>query len=182
MNRKQILAIGLSSIFALSASATTIIITPETISHWSGNENSTPAINTAIASMIGSAEELYKQEVGGAESGGLAGSYEVNFSPSTDPSGATITYTGGDVVGPTAFLLVKDGKNEPAWYLFDLTELGFVGTQTLELKNFWPGEGAISHLTLYGGRGSQVADVGSSMALLGMALMGLGAVRRKMCR
>jgi hypothetical protein len=145
----------------------------------SGNQTSQSDIDTALAALGVPLPEKYKQDVGGAESGPLAGSYNTVFlSTPTDPSGATITYTGGPIVGPTAYLLVKDGAQTPAWYLFNLTALGWTGTQQLDLSGFWPQQGAISHVALYGGTVT-VPDGGMTITLLGSTLVGLGLLRRK---
>jgi hypothetical protein len=114
----------------------------------------------------------------GVEVGDLAGSYETEFfNDPDDPEDATIEYSGGPIVGPTAFLLVKDGNSTPAWYLFNLTSLGWDGMETLELTDFWVGRGAISHVTLYGGATSVPEPATLSMVALG--LLGVGAVRRR---
>ena len=150
----------------------------------SGNQTSQSQIDTAIAGTIGSSTELYKSNVGTGEEGPLAGSYNTTYANTpTDPSEATITYTGGPIVSPIAYLLVKDGNAMPAWYLFNLTNLGWTGTEILELTNFWPGSdtGAISHVALYGGSGggqTGVPDGGATVVLLGSALVILGGIRR----
>ena len=111
----------------------------------------------------------------------MAGSYATTFAnTASDPADATITYTGGNIVGATAWLLVKDGNNNPAWYLFNLTTLGWNGTDVLQLTGFWPGSGAISHVALYGTPGTSVPDAGTTMALLGLGIGALGFARRKL--
>jgi hypothetical protein len=127
---------------------------------------------------------LYKDNVSGIEEGPLTGSYETVYDTEPEASDATITYTGGDVVGPVAWLLVKDGKQIPAWYLFNLTDLpipaNWDGMETLELLDFWPDNGAISHVALYGTReGTQVPEP-STMLLLGVGLVGLAGFGRKL--
>jgi hypothetical protein len=120
---------------------------------------------------------LYLQNTGDpSDSGPLSRSYSTTFSPPTDPSGATITYGAGSFVGPTAFLLVKDGNQTPAWYLFNLTSLvGWDGKETLELSNFWPQQGSISHVALYG----TPVPIPTAAWLLGTGLIGLVAIRRR---
>jgi hypothetical protein len=110
----------------------------------------------------------------------LAGSYQTTFANlPLDPAEATITYVGGPIVGPTAFLLVKDGSQIPAWYLYNLTAapLSWNGTETIYLTGFWPNDGAISHVTLYGG--GSVPDGGITIAMLGMGFCVLEFVRRR---
>jgi hypothetical protein len=168
----------------LAAAASALPITPTSgdlnTTRWEGDQNSTPAILTAISPIIGSATELYKSNVGGPEEGPLAGSYDTTFTDTpSDPSGASILYVGGPIVSPTAFLLVKDGNQSPAWYLFNLTALGWNGTDTLDLSGFWPNQGAISHVSLFGTRTS-VPDEGATLGLLGIGLVGIALLRRRL--
>lgn len=169
---------------ALAAAAHALSITPATVNVATGNQTSQAQIDVAIAGILGSATELYKQNVGGAEVGSLAASYTTTFNNTpADPSDATITYVGGPIVGPTAYLLVKDGNQTPAWYLYNLTNLGWNGTEVLQLTGFWPAQGAISHVSLYGTTGNGdipgTPDSGSTVALLGLGLTLLAIARRK---
>lgn len=168
------LAVAMALVLAVVLPAQALVITPATAPQWIGNQTGQAQIDAAIAPIIGTATELYKQDVGGPESGSLAGSYTTVFN--ADFSNATITYNGGPYVGPTRWALVKDGNNEPAWYLFNLTAAGWNGTETLYFQGFWPNNGAISHVALYGG--SVVPDGGSVAMLLGAALVGLAGLRR----
>lgn len=172
-------------VLSVAVSAQALTITPSSgvllTSRWEGAQTGQAAIDAAIAPILGSATELYKADVGSADSGTLAGSYSTVYSPATDPSGGVITYGSGQFVGPTAFALVKDGNQDPAWYLFNLTLLGWDGTDTLTFSSFWPAQGAISHITLYGTPDDPqipVPDGGSLSMLLGAALMGLAGARR----
>ena len=142
-----------------------------------GAETAQPDIDAAIAAILGTSVEVYKQNVGGAETGVLAGSYTTTFSnTATDPSDALIDYISGPAVTGTKFLLVKDGNQTPAWYLY---RLDWNGTDDIVLDNFWPGNGAISHVALYAAPGTTtVPDGGSMSMLLGLGLMGLAGVRR----
>ena len=144
-----------------------------------GAETSQSDIDAAIASILGTAVEVYKQNVGGAESGSFASSYTTTFSNTAqDPSDALIDYVGGAFITscPNCFLLVKDGNQTPAWYLF---RLAWNGTDDIVLDNFWPAQGAISHVALYAAPGTTtVPDGGSMSMLLGLGLMGLAGVRR----
>jgi hypothetical protein len=170
------------SILALAVQAQALSITPSSgalnISRWEGNQTSNAQVLSAIAGFIGSATELYKSNVGGPEEKPLAGSYETTFSNSpTDPSDALIDYISGTSVGPTAYLLVKDGNQSPAWYLFDLTALAWNGTADLDLSGFWPNQGAISHVSLFGS--SVPVPEPATMLLLGAGLIGLAGYGRK---
>lgn len=146
----------------------------------SGPETSQAQIDDIVLALTGYGDECYKDNVGGSESGPLAGSYQTEyFNSPTDPKDATITYMGGAVAAPEVFLLVKDGNQDPAWYLFNLTSMGWNGTDTLELNEFWPNQGAISHVALYCETGHGVPDVGATFSLLGSSLLGLAWFARR---
>jgi hypothetical protein len=134
-----------------------------------------------VATIVGvpSLIELYKADVGVPvdESGPFAGSYSTVFSnTATDPEDATITYTGGPVA-QAQYLLVKDGNHDPVWYIFCLADLGWNGIDTIELTSFWPNQGAISHVGLYGASDTTVPEPTSIVAWL-VCTSGLGLVLR----
>jgi len=179
---KKRIIISLTVCLALSAmQAQALLITPG-MEALSGNETSQAQIDAAIASFIGSASLLYKQDVGLPESLlPLAGSYDTTFfNEPLDPGAADIVYMGGAIVGPDAYLLVKDGKQSPSWYLFWLSDgvgsLNWDGMETLELRDFWPAQGAISHVSIYG-ETSAVSEPGT-MLLLGTGLACLAGMER----
>jgi hypothetical protein len=172
-------------LLTFGAQAHALSITPSSTPQWYGDDTSQSVITGIISGYIGSAVELYKQDVGGGESGALWDSYETVFNG--DLSGATISYTPpGDIVGPPSYLLVKDGNQSPAWYLFDLTGLitppdtipapAWDGQETLSLSGFWTGNGAISHVTLYG---TQSVPEPATMLLFGSGILFVGAFGRK---
>jgi hypothetical protein len=143
-----------------------------------GDDPSQAQINIDIAGLLGTSTELYKRNVGEADTGAFAGSYNTAFFNSeSDPSDATITYVAGAPVMTATHLLVKDGNHSPAWYLFSLS---WNGTEAIQLRNFWPNGGAISHVTLYGGPGTttKVPEPGT-MGLLGAGLLAFGFLRRR---
>lgn len=146
--------------------------------------------------------ELYKQNYNGSEEGDadIKASYSTSFSSITSgdgPSTATITYAGtGNYIASSVspirnvYGLVKDGNNVPTFYLYNLTALGWNGTDQLVFTNFWANtQGAISHVSLFGtekvptttgGGGDPAPDGGSMAMLLGMSLMGIAGARRYM--
>ena len=161
-------------VFGIMSSASALTITPTTTPQWTGNENNTPDILNAIDDLgITLGDMLYKSSVGGGEEGPLASSYQTTFlNTPTDPSGALITWQGPYIVDD-AFLLVKDGSQTPAWYLFNLAS--WDGMDTLVLSGFWPNQGAISNVSLYGT--AAVPEPGT-MLLLGVGLIGVAGARR----
>jgi len=172
------LGVALGAVVLLPAPrAEALTITPSSPIVLSGNQTSQSAIDAYIAATLGDAGLLYKQNVGGPEEGSLAGSYTTTFSNTvTQPEDATITYVAGmQYVGPTSYLLVKDGNNSPAWYLFNLSNLGWDGKETLNLQDFWVGRGAISHVTLYGTALPEPA----TLSLLAVGLVGTAVLRRR---
>ena len=144
----------------------------------SGPETGVPKIEaTIIAAGYSIGTELYKDDVGGVESGAFAGSYSTTYN--LDFSEVTIEWTGGDFISDNPFLLVKDGNQNPAWYLFDLGTLAldWTGMEDLVLTDFWPGNGAISHVALYGG--STPVPEPATMLLFGLGLLGIAGLGRK---
>lgn len=138
-----------------------------------------------IAAIVGagSLSAVYTQNVGGSEEGSFGSSYTTTFSNTPqDPADALIDYISGpSITGPSIYLYVKDGNQNPAWYIFNLSALGWNGVDDLNLTGFWPNQGAISHVTiLTGDTGNRVPDAGGTLALMGVALCSLGLLRRKL--
>ena len=181
----KIFAATMLLVLGTSLQALALSITPALAIDF-GNQNDQNDIDAYLgAKYLGISGPLYKDNVGtGEEKPGFQfdGSYETEFlNTAKDQSGATISYVNGQPVITGAYnpvyLFVKDGRQEPAWYLFNLTQLGWDGIETLSLGEFWPDEGSISHVEFRAGVTS-VPDGGSVAMLLGIALMGLAGVRR----
>jgi hypothetical protein len=167
--------VGLCAV--LNAGALTI--NPSTTPQFTGTDNSNLS-DSQISTIVGVSglTTVYKQDQGGSEGGTFATSYTTTFlnSPS-DPSGALIDYIGGaSITGGSIFLYVKDGNSDPAYYIFDITD--WDGKEDLLLEDFWPKQGAISHVAILTSGGTSVPDGGTTVALLGAALSLLGLVRR----
>ncbi len=168
-------------VLALCSTAQALILTPGG-EFLSGNQTGTSAIESFLFTTYGIDTTLaYKSNAGGGEEGPFAGDYMTTFIPSSgDAEGGSITWLGPGYITDPGYLLVKDGNQEPAWYLFDI--MSWNGKETIELQNFWPQQGAISHVSIYGGGESPPPPVPepATMLLFGTGLVGLaGLARRK---
>jgi len=169
---RYLMAVSIALI-AMQAHATLMLTPGDAID--SGLQNNTPDILQYLEAnypLLG--DELYKAEVGGGEEGSLAGSYETTFlNTASDPSGALIEFVSGPYFDcPTCYLLVKDGKHDPAWYLFNLGSWN--GMESISLSGFWPQQGAISHIGIFGSPSENVPEPGI-MGLLAIGLMAIGS-------
>lgn len=180
---KWVLLLGIASL-GLVFAATPVHALSLTPADADWTTNQTSACNAACVSSltgISGLTQLYKDEVGGGEAGTLAGSYTtLYFNTSTDPKDFTITYNGGASAScPECILLVKDGNQTPAQYLFNLGDGSpflWNGTDQIVGTNFWPARGAISHVALFG-KPTSVPEP-TSLLLLGSGLLGLGLLKR----
>ena len=152
-----------------------------------GEQNSNGDVNSAVAEylldMYGGITEVYKSEVVKDSSTGLGfdeklfeNSYKTTFMNTlNEPTEARIEYVGGPAIDcPSCWALVKDGKHQPAWYLFDISDWN--GTETLYFENFWPGDeiqGAISHISIFGAPPSTSVPLPGPLSLLGIGLFGV---------
>jgi hypothetical protein len=89
----------------------------------------------------------------------------------TDPANALIDYISGpSITCPECYLAIKDGNQTPSYYFFDLASWN--GTDDIELQGFWPNQGAISHVSIWGKPSTSVPEPGIVL-LLGIGLLGL---------
>lgn len=162
MKNKLIVGV-LSAVFALGigAAAQAYTVTPsggDATLVGTTDDPSGAAGTDALLALAGltSADLLYKQDVGGPESGGFASSYETTFSNTpSDPEDALIDYiSGASIDCPDCYLLVKDGNQTPAQYLFNISNWN--GTDDISIQDFWVGNGAISHVSIYSAPGDTV--------------------------
>ena len=122
---------------------------------------------------------LYKGETDDADSGLFAASYDTVFSNTPgDPSDALISFVGGSAIAcPACYLAIKDGDQQPSYYFYDLA--AWDGTESLLLEDFWPQQGAISHVSIWGAGARQDVAEPATVALVGLALLAAGAMRRR---
>tara|TARA_R100000365_G_C2722280_1_gene54471 strand:+ start:302 stop:853 length:552 start_codon:yes stop_codon:yes gene_type:complete len=144
---------------------------------YNSEKNNSNLSGTTIAGIVGTdsiLELYYKANVDeGNEEGSFTSSYNTVFSG--DPNNALITYVGGpSIVCPECYLIVKDG-NQPQ-YLFNLAD--WDGMESLDLQGFYPGNGAISNVAIWGKTGVSVPEP-SALILMGLGLIGLGMARRR---
>ncbi len=137
-------------------------------------------VETILGLAVGDLTEVYKTDPKTGDDGLLGSSYQTTY-PSGSLKGGTISYVTGNSVDPDSLILlgIKDGKNEPFWYVFDITGL-WDGESSLIVQNLYPVRGAISHMSIFTGENPEkvVPDGGGTFALLGLGVAGLGVLRR----
>lgn len=178
----SVLALGSTSVYA-----TTITLTPGDCDDFggaiacdSGDQTGTSQILATIEASHPGLVELYKSDqsgTGSVDSGGYADDYDTVFSnTATDPADASITWTGpGVIFCGDCYVLIKDGNQDPSWYLFELAS--WDGQMTIDLTGFWPNQGAISHVSIMGR--PAVIPVPAAVWLFGSGLLGLVGVARR---
>ena len=171
--------LGAALAMALNFDANAITITPATPTLLTFTSHSQSQITSTINAYFNPDPTLaYKKNVGGSEEGPFAASYSTAFFNSvSDPEDATISYISGPkITAEEIYLLVKDGNHAPFAYFFDISK--WDGAEALVLTDFWVGQGAISHVSIYKRGIAQVPDGGATLMLLGIGLSGLVAARR----
>ena len=181
------LSVSLTILVALAfvTAAEALVITPESTPRWTTDINSQINSDAAWWTAFGFNPDLpdtlpdllYKSDVGGGDSGPYANAYDTSYSNTpTDPSDALIKYLGGFYMDcSVCYLLIKDGNQKPAQYLFDIS--GWAGNEDITITGFWPGNGAISNVRILG-TATRVPEP-STMALLGAGIAALCVRRRR---
>ena len=185
-------------VLGMMSTASALTITPSTTPQWTyplpvsdpiANPNSGDDIEAIVGSSDPDLIMLYKANVDSGEEtdAPFYDNYGTIFSdPPDDPADATITWddAGEPVIsGTPLYLLVKDGNQEPLWYLFGLNISGapsWDGQETIYVQGFWLNGGAISHVDIYGPTTSVPEP--STLLLLGAGLIGLGILGRRKFR
>ena len=191
MKKRMLVCLSAITIVVLALNASALVIDaallPGTwnlgVNYWLSNDNGAfdAADLLAITGLAG-LDVIYKSEEPSSEVGTFKDYYSIVYN-GADPSDATISWTGSGsdpFISETPLVLdVKDGNQIPAHYLFNLSSIPWDGKETIELKNFWPGKGSISHIALHAGTTTKVPDGGATALLLGIAVLATGLVSRR---
>lgn len=191
MNIKLIFSIFAVTLALVGANAQALTITPSTSGVIAANLGQSNCEAGCVYNAFGLTNDgtldlLYKGAVGNIDEGTFAASYNTVFANTeSDPSDATITHIAGlSIVCPECYLAIKDGNQNPSYYFYNLSSWN--GTETIELRDFWPEQGAISHVSIWGREGitppTGTAPEPSLIALLGLGLLGFGTTQLRKSR
>lgn len=165
----------------------TIVLTPADcnigVNCWTSPENKQPTAEI-VANLVGTSTDLlmlYKSDQdnaqGSVDSGLAAAWYDTTYSnSSTDPQDALIEWLGGPSLSCSeCYLSIKDGNNNPSLYIFDISF--WDGQMDIDMNDFWPTQGAISNVAIWGPATSVTEPV--TLALLGLGLFGVASARNR---
>jgi hypothetical protein len=189
---KVMLVSAATTLFAGASYAADITITPgacnENVNCWTvpgGNPVPNPDADF-VENLVGTTTQLtsvYKQDFNDStigspddESGSFKDSYNTTFSATSDPSGATIEYDGApdpSILCPECYLVIKNGNQDPSSYVFALGSWN--GTDSLVMSDFWPANGAISHVEIMAGE----VPLPAAVWLFGSGLVALAGIKRR---
>ncbi|MFN0127213.1 MAG: hypothetical protein ACKV19_11075 [Verrucomicrobiales bacterium] len=182
---KSLALAAVAGCLAMAPDAQAVFVPSPLLGTESGNDKVEDLIRLTDKDCL---EFIYKDNSPGPDEEGQEDLFSTVFGPdANDPTTATLTYTGPAISlydWDCAFIVVKGGNN---FVYYSLS--GWDGDEDIQVTNadlppnrqgIPPG---ISHVSIYACEGTPtVPEGGTSVALLGLALAGVGAARRFMSR